>query len=116
MLIQDDVKVHLYCGITDMRKSINTLAMMVQDVLQMEPTSGHLFLFRGRRGNVLKALHYEEHGFTLWYRRLDKGTFIFPRNHQGHLELTREHFNWLLSSNKFVHYQGENPAIYRDFY
>ena len=46
--------VHLYCGITDMRKSINTLAIMVQDVLQMEPTNGHLFLFRSRGGAKLK--------------------------------------------------------------
>ena len=108
--------VHLYCGITDMRKSINTLAIMVQDVLQMEPTNGHLFLFRSRGGDKLKALHYAEHGFTLWYRRLDKGKFIFPRNINGHLELTREHLNWLLASNKFVHHQGEDPPIYRDFY
>lgn len=116
MLIPDDIKVHLYCGITDMRKSINTLAIMVQDVLQMEPTSGHLFLFRSRGGDKLKALYYEEHSFTLWYRRLDKGKFIFPRNIQGHLELTSEHFNWLLASNKFVHFQGEDPPIYCDFY
>jgi transposase len=116
MLIPDDIKVHLYCGVTDMRKSINTLAIMVQDVLQMELTSGHLFLFRSRGGDKLKALYYEEHSFTLWYRRLDKGKFIFPRNIHGHLELTREHFNWLLASNKFVHYQGEDPLIYRNFY
>jgi transposase len=116
MLIPNDIKIHLYCGITDMRKSINTLAVMVQDVLQMEPTSGHLFLFRSRGGNRLKALYYEEHSFTLWYRRLEKGRFIFPRNAQGHLELTREHFQWLLSSNKFVDYAGVDVSIYRDFY
>lgn len=116
MLIPADIKVHLYCGITDMRKSINTLAIMVQDVLHLEPTSGHLFLFRGRGGDKLKALYYEKHCFTLWYRRLDKGKFIFPRTTQGHIELTREHFNWLLASNKFVNYQGESPPIYRDFY
>lgn len=116
MLIPSTIKVHLYCGVTDMRKSINTLAIMVKDVLQMEPTNGHLFLFRSRGGNKLKALYYEEHSFTLWYRRLDQGKFIFPRNTQGHLELTEEHFKWLLASNKFVHYQGEEPTIYRDFY
>lgn len=116
MLIPHDLKVHLYCGVTDMRKSINTLAIMVSEVLKMEPTSGHLFLFRSRSGNKLKALYYEEHSFTLWYRRLDKGKFIFPRNIQGHLELTHEHFSWLLASNKFVNYQGDEAPIYRDFY
>lgn len=116
MLIPDDIHVHLYCGITDMRKSINTLAIMVQEVLKMEPTSGHLFLFRSRGGDRLKALYYEEHSFTLWYRRLDKGKFIFPRNINGHIELTREHFKWLLASNKYVHFHGEDPPIYSDFY
>jgi transposase len=116
MLIPADIKIHLYCGITDMRKSINTLAVMVQDLLQMEPRSGHLFLFRSRGGNKLKALYYEEYSFTLWYRRLEKGRFMFPRNAQGHLELTKEHFQWLLSSNKFVDYAGVDVSIYRDFY
>lgn len=116
MLIPADIKIHLYCGITDMRKSINTLAVMVQDLLQMEPRSGHLFLFRSRGGNKLKALYYEEYSFTLWYRRLEKGRFMFPRNAQGHLELTKEHFQWLLSSNKFVDYAGADTQIYRDFY
>ena len=116
MLIPDGVKVHLYCGVTDMRKSINTLAIMVQDTLHMEATCGHLFIFRGRSGDKLKALYYSEHSFTLWYRRLEKGKYIFPRNIEGHIELTREHFNWLLASNKFVHYQEDNPPIYRDFF
>jgi transposase len=116
MLIPSGLKIHLYCGITDMRKSINTLAIMVQEVLNMEPTNGHLFLFRNRYGNKLKVLYYEEHCFTLWYRRLEKGKFVFPRNAQGHLELSQEHFNWLLSSNKFVDYSGQNTPIYRDFF
>jgi transposase len=116
MLIPADIKIHLYCGITDMRKSINTLAVMVQDLLQMEPRSGHLFLFRSRGGNKLKALYYEEYSFTLWYRRLEKGRFMFPRNAQGHLELTKEHFQWLLSSNKFVDYAGADTQNNRYFY
>ncbi|KGP63329.1 hypothetical protein EP47_09365 [Legionella norrlandica] len=102
MLIPESGRIHLYCGITDMRKSINTLAMMVKDVLAMEPTSGHLFLFRGRGGDKLKALYYEENSFTLWYRRLEKGKFVFPRNAQGTIELSQAHFNWLLASNKYA--------------
>jgi transposase len=93
MLIPDNIKVHLYCGVTDMRKSINTLAVMVQDVLKMEPTNGHLFLFRSRGGDKLKALYYEEHCFTLWYRRLDKGKFIFPRCTYATVVFTEKHGN-----------------------
>ena len=60
MLIPEATKVHLYCGVTDMRKSINTLAILVKEVLHLEPTNGHLFLFHGRGGDKLKALYYEE--------------------------------------------------------
>ncbi|MBA2651333.1 MAG: IS66 family insertion sequence element accessory protein TnpB [Tatlockia sp.] len=116
MLIPDTTKVHLYCGITDMRKSINTLAILVKDVFGMEITTGDLFLFRSRGGDKLKALYYEEQSFTLWYRRLEKGKFIFPRNTKGHIELTKEHLTWLMASNKFTFHQGEKPVIYRDFY
>ena len=116
MLIPTNVQVHLYCGITDMRKSINTLAILVHEVFEMELSSGHLFLFRSRCGSKLKALYYEEGSFTLWYRRLEKGKFIFPRNALGHIELTQAHWDWLLSSNKYTYQQGNPPEIYRDFY
>ncbi len=116
MLIPEGVRVHLYCGITDMRKSINTLAILVREVFDMELEPLHLFLFRSRGGDKLKALYYEENSFTLWYRRLEKGKFIFPRNVQGHIELTRDHLKWLLASNKYTHYQGDEPVIYRDFH
>lgn len=116
MLIQEGTKVHLYCGVTDMRKSINTLCMLVKEVLDMDVSLGHLFLFRSRCGSKLKALYYEEGGFCLWYKRLDKGKFIFPRNISSHLELSIENLNWLLSSNKFVHMKGKCDEINYDFY
>jgi transposase len=55
MLIPTNVQVHLYCGITDMRKSINTLAILVHEVFKMELSSGHLFLFRSRCGSKLEV-------------------------------------------------------------
>lgn len=116
MLKIDGMKVYLYCGITDMRKSINTLAVMVQDVLEMDPSSGHLFLFHNRGRDKLKALYYEEQSYTLWYRRLEKGKFIFPKNAEGHIELDEAHFQWLLASNKYTHVNDEKSTIYRDFY
>ena len=68
----------------------------------MNPTEGHLFLFRSRDKNKLKALHYEPNCFTLYYRRLEKGRFIFPRNPEGTIEMSWEHFRWILSSDKFT--------------
>ena len=72
----NDTKIYFYTQPIDMRKSIDTLCVLVTETLQMNPTDGHLFLFRSRSGDRLKALHYENYGFTLWYRRLDKGKFI----------------------------------------
>lgn len=116
MLLPMDLKVYLHCSVTDMRKSINTLAVLVKDQLELEPSSGHFFLFRNRHGDKLKALYYEANSYTLWYRRLEEGKFIFPRNKAGHIELSPEHFSWLLSSNKYMHINDNNTEKYCDFY
>lgn len=102
MLMPDEIKIYLCVDPTDMRKSIDTLSVMVSEVLKMNPSSGDLFLFRNRGGNKLKALYYEPNCFTLWYRRLEKGKFIFPKNAEGHVEISREHFSWLLASDKYT--------------
>jgi transposase len=116
MLIPDNANIYLYAGVTDMRKSINTLAIMVQEVFDISPSSGHLFLFRSRQKNKLKALYYQQGSYTLWYRRLDKGKFSFPRNQSGKIELSIEHFKWLLASNLYTEMPGENNKINHDFY
>jgi transposase len=69
------VKVFLACGRTDMRKGMDGLAMQVQAVLQQDPFSGHVFCFRGRRGDLLKALYWDTQG-CLFAKRLEKGRFI----------------------------------------
>ena len=107
MLIPDTIKIYSYLPPADMRKSIDTLSILVSEALLMNPTDGHLFLFRNRGGNKLKALYYEPNCFTLWYRRLDKGKFVFPKYQEGHIEMTREHFQWLLASNKFSRLDAE---------
>jgi len=101
MLIPNDAKIFLYLPPTDMRKSIDALCILISDVLAMNAAEGHLFLFRSRNGNKLKALYYEPNCFTLWYRRLEKGKFIFPKSQEGNIEMTREHFKWLLASDKY---------------
>ncbi len=80
MLVLKQVKIYCYLPPTDMRKSINTLCLLIADVLKMKPTEGHLFLFRNRGKDKLKALYYEPNCFNLWYRRLEHGRFIFPTN------------------------------------
>ncbi len=72
------VKVFLCLGPVDMRKSFDTLAQIVSSVLEQDPFSGHLFVFRSKRGDRLKILYWNTHGFALWYTRLEAGTFRFP--------------------------------------
>lgn len=116
MLIPESVKIYLYTLPTDMRKSIDTLCIMISDVLKMNPMDGHLFLFRSKNGNKLKALYYEQNCFTLWYRRLEKGRFVFPKNAEGSIEMTREHFNWLLASGKYSRLDAMTAQKYTNFF
>ena len=72
------VRVHLALGVTDMRKGFDGLAAQVQTVLQEDPYSGHLFLFRGRRGDLVKALWWDGQGLVMLAKRLEKGRFLWP--------------------------------------
>jgi len=63
-----------------MRRSFDGLAMMVHCVIEQEPLSGHVFVFRNKRGNMLKMLYWDRDGYAIWYKRLEKGVFSWP-NH-----------------------------------
>ena len=115
MLIPEEIKIFFYTQAIDMRKSIDTLCVLVSETLKMNPTEGHLFLFRNRTGNKIKALYYEINCFTLWYRRLEKGKFVFPRNAEGTIEMTQEHFHWLLASDKFSRLDAMKPNEYANY-
>ena len=79
MIIPAGVKVHLALGVTDMRKGMDGLAMLAQEVLKKDPFSGHLFAFRGRRTNLIKLLFWDGTGLCLFSKRIDRGHFVWPR-------------------------------------
>jgi transposase len=72
------VRILLYTQPTDMRKGFDSLAALVREELAEDPLSGHLFVFRSRRGNRVKLLFWDRDGYCLIYKRLEQGSFRFP--------------------------------------
>jgi transposase len=72
------VRVYVATGATDLRRSIDGLAALVRDPLALDPLSGHLFLFRNRRGDRVKILVWDRSGYWVLYKRLERGTFAWP--------------------------------------
>lgn len=72
------LKIFLAVAPTDMRKNHDGLAALVEHVLQANPLSGHLFVFRNKRADRVKLLYWDGDGYALWYKRLEKGSFRFP--------------------------------------
>ena len=89
-------KIYIACGYTDMRKSIDGLAAIVQQNFQLNPFQNSLFLFCGRRRDRMKALYWEGDGFVLLYKRLESGSFNWPKNAQAVRSITYQEFRWLL--------------------
>ena len=96
------MRVHLKLGATDMRKSINTLSILVQDSMGMDPFGDSLYVFCNRRKDIIKILYFETNGFCLWMKRLEKERFPWPETKSEVMEVTRTQLGWLLSGLDFT--------------
>ena len=90
------VQVWLACGHTDMRKGFDGLSALVQQQLGKDPFSGQLFVFRGRRGDLVKISIWDGQGLCLYAKRLEKGRFIWPQAKDGSAALTAAQLSMLL--------------------
>ena len=89
-------KVWLAAGVTDMRKGFGGLSALAQNVLQQDPFSGHLFVFRGRRGDLIKLIWFDGQGACLFSKRLEKGRFVWPSAASGTVTLSPAQLSMLL--------------------
>jgi transposase len=96
LLSSVQTKVYLAIGNTDMRKAINGLSILVQESMELDPFSGHLFVFCNRKRNILKILYWDRNGFCLWSKRLEKHFFRWPESSEEVMKIDQRELMWLV--------------------
>ncbi len=96
MIHWGDVPIYIHRDPVDFRKSINGLSVLVQETMELDAFSGSLFVFGSRSRNKIKILYWDKTGFALWYKRLEKNKFKWPRQGEAVMHLSSEQFDWLL--------------------
>ena len=110
MLPAGEVRIYLACGVTDMRKCFHSLAAQVQTVLNHDPYSGALYIFRGRRGDLVKILFWDRQGMCLYAKKLDRGRFIWPQARDGVVSLTMAQLSMLLEFDRLARHGLDGEA------
>lgn len=115
LALPPSTKIYLSLVPCDMRKGFDGLAAQVRNILQLDPFSGSVFLFRGKRGDRLKALVWDGSGLCLYAKRLERGKFVWPRANEGALRLSAaqvamliEGLNW---KQAIVHDEVVTPTL-----
>ena len=91
-----NTQVWLAAGVTDMRKGFAALAAQVEAVLRQDPFTGHLFVFRGRGGGLIKVIWHDGQGACLFTKKLERGRFIWPSAADGTVVITPGQLGYLL--------------------
>jgi transposase len=92
---QSSVRVWLATGVTDMRRGMNSLSLQVQESLRHNVHDGDLYVFRGRRGDLLKILWHDGLGMSLYAKRLERGKFIWPSPVDGAVSITAAQLSYM---------------------
>ena len=108
----EHTRVYLAVGATDMCKQIDGLAALVEDVLEQDPFSESLFVFCNRARDKLKILYWQRNGFWLWYRRLERERFRWPRCEEAaaSIEVSARELRWLLDGLDINRLEGHRKA------
>jgi transposase len=89
-------QIWIAAGVTDLRRGFMGLSALVQSNLEQSPMSGQVFVFRGRRGDLIKLLWFDGDGLCLFAKRLERGRFVWPQATNGSVALTRAQLSMLL--------------------
>jgi len=117
MLILNSFKgIFLHREFVDFRKSINGLASLVQDEMELNPFEKFLFVFTNKRKNKIKLLYWDRTGFALWYKRLEKGQFKWPSKiPQDVFEIDDQKMSWLLNGVDILKISPHEEIFYEKF-
>ena len=107
MFFPENYNIYLRPGITDMRKSINTLAVVVKNSMAQKADSGDIYIFCNRRHDNIKILYWHKNGFCLWQKRLEKHKFPWPKEGEDARTLQKEELKMLLSGINFFNAHEE---------
>jgi transposase len=94
--VPSGVRVWLAAGHTDMRRGMNGLALQVQEALGRDPHAGDLYVFRGKRGDLLKILWHDGLGMSLYAKRLEHGRFLWPKATNGVVSISPSQLAYML--------------------
>jgi transposase len=97
MLPSQPNRIFIAVGSTDMRKSINGLSIMVEQIMGQDPFTGDLFVFCNRRRNMIKILYWDCNGFCVWLKRLEEHRFTWPRTREEIITIGSKELEWLLA-------------------
>lgn len=98
-------RVWIATGVTDMRRGMNGVALLVQEGLGRDPHAGDLYVFRGRRGDLIKCLWHDGLGLSLYAKRLEKGHFLWPTPSEGAVAITSAQRGYLMEGIDWRHPQ-----------
>lgn len=96
-LLPPQTPVLIAVGATDMRKAINGLSMIVAENFDQDLFSGNLFAFCNRRRDIVKILFWDQNGFCLWHKRLEKDRFYWPESEEEVVNINSQQLSWLLA-------------------
>lgn len=101
LTFNNNAKIYLKPGSTDMRKSINTLVPLIRNDMKLNPLEDGYFVFCNKSRHLLKILYWDRTGFALWYKRLEKNRFPWPENTRDVKQLDSQQIMWLLEGIDF---------------